>query len=127
MLSVLARSMPWHRRRNAWRPCATRSARSESDPDVEELARLSKIRLEGEEALVWKPQVVKVLSWYEEMDRLDVSDTPPLVHGGKEDEEGTWREDRLEAFAEPSGVLSMAKETEGTYYVVPKMLEGEGD
>lgn len=71
--------------------------------------------------------MIKVLSWYEEMDRLDVSDTPPLVHGGEEDVQGTWREDRLETFEGASDVLHMAKETEGSYYVVPKMLEGGGD
>lgn len=91
--------------------------------DVERVAELARLSLSGEEAERVAAELDKILEYVDTLDELDTSEVEPSSHVMLL--ATPLREDRPLPPLEPQLVVSNAPQSEGTAFVVPKVLEGE--
>lgn len=88
---------------------------------VDRIAALAYLSFEDEEKEQIRADLEKILSFVEKLNELDTSDTEPLIY--LSDNSRLLREDRLEAHLDRKDALLNAPETDGEYFLVPKVID----
>lgn len=88
--------------------------------DVEHVALLARLELNGEEKKIYARQLNAILEYAEMLKELDTSDVPPTAHVLPL--QNVFREDRVGAHMPPEEVLANAPEREEQFFKVPKIL-----
>jgi aspartyl-tRNA(Asn)/glutamyl-tRNA(Gln) amidotransferase subunit C len=92
-----------------------------SDKEVSHVARLARLKLTDEEKERFRSQLAKILTYMEELKRIDTKDVPPTAHAlGLT---GAFREDEARLFPQVSEILKLAPQREESYFKVPKIIE----
>lgn len=89
--------------------------------DIEYVASLSKFELSDEEKKIFASQLREVLLYIEKLNKLDTENIAPLIHPFNIT--NIFREDKLEESIGREKALSLAPDTEGFFFKVPKVLE----
>jgi len=93
-----------------------------SDFNIDYVAELSRIALSADEKKKYAAELDKILGYVAQLNECDVSKAEPMSHVF--DVEDVFKEDQVipsEAF---KLILKHAPAKEGTYFKVPKIIEG---
>ncbi|MEE8359312.1 MAG: Asp-tRNA(Asn)/Glu-tRNA(Gln) amidotransferase subunit GatC [Candidatus Omnitrophota bacterium] len=91
--------------------------------DVEYIANLARIRLNGKDIKSFSGQLDDVISYIEKLNSVDTKDTPPTTHPLPIT--NIFREDEVRESLSVEKVLANAPEKRDTSFKVPKVVEGE--
>lgn len=92
-----------------------------SDKEVTYVARLARLALTGEEKARFKEQLGKVLTYMEELKKIDTSGVEPTAHVlGLT---GVFREDKARRFERVEAILANAPERQENFFKVRKVIE----
>jgi len=93
-----------------------------SDKEVTHVARLARLKLTDDEKARFRDQLGKVLSYMDDLKKLDTTNVEPTasqVMGS----EGVFREDEPKVFDNIKGILELAPDRREGYFKVPKVIE----
>lgn len=93
-----------------------------TEKDVEHVAKLARIALSHEEKEVFTHQLANIMDYIDRLGELDTAGVEPMYHVMELN--NVFREDREVRRLAPEEVLANAPEREGTFFKVPKILEG---
>ena len=90
---------------------------------VEHVAKLAQLSLSDQEKELYRKQLSSILEYAQRLQQLDTSDIPPTaavlpLHN-------VMREDQIQPSLPQPDVLANAPHTQGGYFRVPVVLEGE--
>ena len=95
------------------------------DPsDVAAMAALARLALSEEEMRAMAHDLEQILGYVASLDSVDTTGVEPTAHGF--DCATPSRPDRADPPLDPELAVSNAPQREGSTFLVPKMLEGEG-
>ncbi len=95
------------------------------DPsDVAVIAALARLALTGAEIQAMAQHLEQILDYVASLDAIDTTGVEPTAHGF--DFATPSRPDRADPPLDPELAVSNAPQREGSTFLVPKMLEGEG-
>ncbi len=89
--------------------------------EVRRIAALARLELTPDEETRFAEQLSAVLSYVEQLEALDVSGVEPMTHALAE--APTLREDAVSPSLPPDEALANAPARDGTFFVVPRILE----
>lgn len=89
--------------------------------EVRRIAALARLELTSEEEIRFAEQLSAILSYVEQLEALDVSGVEPMTHALAE--APTLREDAVLPSLTPGEALANAPAREGTFFVVPRIIE----
>ncbi len=89
---------------------------------VEHVARLARLSLSAEEAARYGEQLSSILGYIEKLQQLNVDGVPPTTHA-VEVASTPLRADETRPSLPPDEALANAPEREGTYFLVPRIIE----
>jgi len=89
--------------------------------EVDHVARLARLRLDGEEAETFREDLSSVLEYAASIGELDTGDVRPMSH--VLEVSNVWREDVEAAFPDPGKIVEAAPDREDGQFKVPKILE----
>jgi aspartyl-tRNA(Asn)/glutamyl-tRNA(Gln) amidotransferase subunit C len=89
--------------------------------DVEHVAKLARLALTEEEKEVFTRQLEKILTYVEQLNKLDTQDVPPTAHPLSV--KNVWRDDVCMPWEKTDDILAGAPEREERYFKVKKVLE----
>jgi len=89
--------------------------------DIDQLATLSRIQLTGEEKAAFSAQLSDILGFFQKLQEVDVSTTPPMAHPFEASP--PLREDIASSPWESSRALLNAPASRDEQIVVPKVVE----
>lgn len=92
-----------------------------TDKDVEHIASLSRIRLDGAEKEMMAKHLESVLAHFEMLDKLDTASVPPAAHILSD--VNVLRDDAAEEPMARERLLKNAPESDGEAYIVPRVIE----
>ncbi len=92
-----------------------------SRDEVLRVARLARLGIEGEEAELLVPQIIRILQYFSQLEEVDTAEVEPTFHVLPI--VNAWREDEPTPSLPPEEVLAMAPDREGAYFRVPRVLE----
>ncbi|MEJ7556653.1 Asp-tRNA(Asn)/Glu-tRNA(Gln) amidotransferase subunit GatC [Hydrogenobacter sp. T-2] len=87
---------------------------------VEKIAHLARLRLTEEEKEYFERQLTSILHFVEQLQEVDTSEVEPFTLPF---EETPMREDEPLKDFDPQLVLEQAPEAEGSFFVVPRVVE----
>lgn len=87
---------------------------------VLKIARLARIRIEGEEADALSGELSQILEWVEQLKEVDTSGVEPMT--SVVERVASLREDEVSDGNRVEAVTSNAPETAHGFYVVPKVV-----
>ncbi|MFN3975515.1 MAG: Asp-tRNA(Asn)/Glu-tRNA(Gln) amidotransferase subunit GatC [Aquificaceae bacterium] len=87
---------------------------------VEKVAQLARIRLTEEEKEYFEKQLESILSFVEQLQEVNTEGVEPYI---PQFEETPMREDQMLKDFDPQLVLKQAPESEGSFFVVPRVVE----
>ena len=90
--------------------------------EVERVAALARLALSEMEAQRLAAELDRILVYVEQLDRVDTTGVEPTAH--VMDLATPLREDRAQAPLDPAQVVANAPESEGSAFVVPRVIEG---
>jgi aspartyl-tRNA(Asn)/glutamyl-tRNA(Gln) amidotransferase subunit C len=90
---------------------------------VERIAALARLSLDDDELLRVSRELDSILRYVETLSRVDTDGIPPTAHAIPL--ATPLRKDVPEAPLDPALAVANAPESEGTAFVVPKVIEGE--
>lgn len=93
------------------------------DRTVAHVARLSRLEMSDGERERFRAQLGSILEHFQSLLVLDLSGEPPTAHAT--DATNVMREDAVRPSLPLDEVLANAPKTEGGYFVVPPVIEGE--
>lgn len=93
------------------------------DALLDKLARLSALDLPEEERAAIKAELEKMIGFISRLQSLDTGGTAPLVHPGAE--VAPLRPDERGGTLSREAALGNAPQTDGTFFLVPRVLPGE--
>ncbi|WP_437227238.1 Asp-tRNA(Asn)/Glu-tRNA(Gln) amidotransferase subunit GatC [Planctomicrobium sp. SH661] len=93
-----------------------------SPDDVLKVARLSRLKLTSEEQTRFAGQLGKILEYVHQLDEIDTAQIEPMAHAG--DLLNVFREDVPVPSLDRKEALSNAPKSDGKYFLVPQILEG---
>jgi aspartyl-tRNA synthetase len=99
-----------------------REAEKISKSEVSHVARLSRLRLSDTEADLFKKDLNAVLDYVETLRELDTEKVQPMGH--VLELRNVWRDDKPRKSNKAKLILTNAPAQEGSYFKVPKILEG---
>jgi aspartyl-tRNA(Asn)/glutamyl-tRNA(Gln) amidotransferase subunit C len=88
---------------------------------VNRIAALAYLSFEDEDREQIRADLEKILSFVEKLNELDTSDTEPLIY--LSDSKKLLRKDRLSVHLNRKNALLNAPETDGEYFLVPKVID----
>jgi aspartyl-tRNA synthetase len=90
--------------------------------EVTHVAKLARLKLDDAEVDLYQKDLNSILEYVGTLQELDTDGVRPMSH--VLELKNVWREDRPRNLKETKSILSNAPEREGTYFKVPKILEG---
>ena len=88
--------------------------------DAEHVAKLSRLALKPEELELYTKQLNAILEYAQQLQTLNTDDIPPTLNSS--DAAAVMREDIVQLFKNTHQLLANGPQTEGTSYVVPRIL-----
>lgn len=85
------------------------------------IAHLARLEVKPEEETALLASMESVLSWMEQLNEVDTAGVEPLTH--MMEEVNTWREDVSKNGLTRDEALANAPSQNGTYIMVPKVIE----
>jgi len=89
--------------------------------DIEKVARLARLELSEEEKVIFGDHLDQILTYMEQLNRLDTSGVEPTSHAISI--ENVFREDEARPSCYQEEVLGVAPDEEGGYFKVPRIIE----
>jgi aspartyl-tRNA(Asn)/glutamyl-tRNA(Gln) amidotransferase subunit C len=89
--------------------------------DIKKVARLSRLDLSEEEKVTFGNQLEQILSYMEQLNRLDTSGVEPTSHAIPI--QNVFREDGVKSSFQQEEVLAIAPDEEDGHYKVPRIIE----
>ncbi len=93
-----------------------------SRAELDHVARLARLRLSDEEAVLFQKDLTSVLDYAASLDELSTDDVRPMSH--VLEIRNVWREDEEVPFPDTARILNNAPDRQDDYMKVPKILEG---
>ncbi|MGY3052158.1 aspartyl-tRNA(Asn)/glutamyl-tRNA(Gln) amidotransferase subunit C [Pedobacter sp. UYEF25] len=88
---------------------------------IYKIAELARIEIADDKVEKLIPEMNKILSFMEKLNELDTKGVLPLVY--MTDAENVWREDVVKQEITTAEGLKNAAKQNGTYFMVPKVIE----
>ncbi len=88
---------------------------------VSRIARLARIRVPDEDLERLGAELDGILGWVEQLNEVDTSGVPPMT--GVAETRLSRRRDAVTDGARPETILGNAPESEGGFFVVPRVVE----
>jgi aspartyl-tRNA(Asn)/glutamyl-tRNA(Gln) amidotransferase subunit C len=88
---------------------------------VRHIARLARIKVSAAEAKVLESELTGILQWVEQLDEVDTEGVEPMTSVVAVDMKK--RPDEVTDGGYPEDIVRNAPEREGTFFVVPKVVE----
>lgn len=89
--------------------------------DIEKVARLARLELSEEEKETFGNQLEQILTYMEQLNRLDTTGVEPTSHAIPI--HNVFREDETRPSHPQEEVLGIAPDEEGGYFKVPRIIE----
>jgi aspartyl-tRNA(Asn)/glutamyl-tRNA(Gln) amidotransferase subunit C len=89
--------------------------------DIKKVARLSRLDLSEEEKVTFGNQLEQILSYMEQLNRLDTSGVEPTSHAIPI--QNVFREDGVKSSFQQEEVLAIAPDEEDGHFKVPRIIE----
>ena len=89
--------------------------------DIEKVARLARLDLSEEEKVTFGSQLEQILTYMEQLNRLDTSGVEPTSHAIPV--YNVFREDEVRPSLPQEEVLAIAPDEEDGHFKVPKIIE----
>jgi len=89
--------------------------------DIEKVARLSRLDLSEEEKVTFGNQLEQILTYMEQLNRLDTSGVEPTSHAIPI--QNVFREDVVKSSSPQEEVLAIAPDEEDGHFKVPRIIE----
>ena len=90
---------------------------------VDYVASLAQLRLDDAARADMAKHLGKVLGYFAKLDEIDTADVEPMMH--VLDLVNVYREDDLGDSLDRGVALANAPQTDGEYFLVPKILDGQ--
>ena len=90
--------------------------------DVKKVAKLARLRLSPEEEQEFLGQLGDILGYIEMLNEVDTEQVEPMAHIA--DVVNVFRSDEAQPSIDRDKALSNAPKTDGTYFLVPQILDG---
>ena len=88
---------------------------------IEQVARLSRIKLTDEEKDIFREQLNGILRYIEKLNELDTEDVQPMAYATST--KNVFREDRQESSFPRQEILELSPSNTRGFFKVPKVLE----
>lgn len=88
---------------------------------IDYLSKLARLKLKPEETQPMSEQLTKILGYVEQLNKLDVTKTEPLVH--TLEQTNVFREDTNRPSLAKDKVLGNAPDKDKGFFKVPKVIE----
>lgn len=89
--------------------------------DIEKVAKLARLELSEEEKEIFGSQLEQVLTYMEQLNRLDTTGVEPTSHAIAI--QNVFREDKAKSSFLKDEVLGIAPDEEGGHFKVPRIIE----
>jgi aspartyl-tRNA(Asn)/glutamyl-tRNA(Gln) amidotransferase subunit C len=89
--------------------------------DIEKVARLARLELSEEEKVTFGNQLEQILTYMEQLNRLDTTGVEPTSHAIPV--HNVFREDEVNASLAQEEVLAIAPDEEDGHFKVPRIIE----
>ena len=89
--------------------------------DIEKVARLARLELSYEEKVTFGSQLEQILTYMEQLNRLDTSGVEPTSHAIPV--YNVFREDEVKPSLPQEEVLAIAPDEEDGHFKVPRIIE----
>ncbi len=89
--------------------------------DIEKVARLARLELSEEEKVTFGNQLEQILTYMEQLNRLDTTGVEPTSHAIPV--HNVFREDEVKASLGQEEVLAIAPDEEDGHFKVPRIIE----
>ncbi len=89
--------------------------------DIEKVARLARLELSDEEKATFGSQLEQILTYMEQLNRLDTSGVEPTSHAIPV--YNVFREDQVKPSLPQEEVLAIAPDEEDGHFKVPRIIE----
>ena len=89
--------------------------------DIEKVARLARLELSEEEKVTFGSQLEQILTYMEQLNRLDTSGVEPTSHAIPVS--NVFREDEVRPSLPQEEVLAIAPDEEDGHFKVPRIIE----
>lgn len=89
--------------------------------EVEYVAKLARLKLSDEEKTLFTQQLDSILLYIDKLNELDTTNVLPTSHILPL--ENVMREDQMRPSYPPEEVLSIAPESENSFFAVPRVIE----
>ena len=89
--------------------------------DIEKVARLARLELSGEEKETFGNQLDQILTYMEQLNRLDTTGVEPTSHAIPMD--NVFREDEVKPSFPREEVLGISPDQEDDHFKVPRIIE----
>ena len=89
--------------------------------DIEKVARLARLELSDEEKSTFGSQLEQILTYMEQLNRLDTSGVEPTSHAIPV--YNVFREDEVRSSLPQEEVLAIAPDEEDGHFKVPRIIE----
>ncbi len=89
--------------------------------DIEKVARLARLELSEEEKVTFGNQLEQILTYMEQLNRLDTTGVEPTSHAIPV--HNIFREDEVKASFAQEEVLGIAPDEEDGHFKVPRIIE----
>ena len=89
--------------------------------DIEKVARLARLELSGGEKKKFGNQLEQILTYMEQLNRLDTTGVEPTSHAIPMD--NVFREDEVKLSFPREEILSLSPDQENGHFKVPRIIE----
>jgi aspartyl-tRNA(Asn)/glutamyl-tRNA(Gln) amidotransferase subunit C len=89
--------------------------------DIEKVARLARLELSGAEKVMFGDQLEQILTYMEQLNRLDTKGVEPTSHAIPMS--NVFREDEVRPSFPSKDVLAIAPDEEEGHFKVPRIIE----
>jgi aspartyl-tRNA(Asn)/glutamyl-tRNA(Gln) amidotransferase subunit C len=89
--------------------------------DIEKVARLARLALSDEEKVAFGDQLEQILTYMEQLNRLDTTGVEPTSHAIPMP--NVFREDEVRASCSREEVLGIGPDAEDGHFKVPRIIE----
>ena len=90
---------------------------------IEHVARLARIEISNEEVAALRDSMGHILTYIERLNEVDTEGVEPMVHAI--DLSNVFREDVVAPSLSRDAALSNAPSSDGRYFLVPAILDGD--
>ena len=88
---------------------------------VKRIASLARLAVPEQNLVPMADALNGIFNWVEMLNAVDVADVAPMTSGAAQ--KLKWRDDRVTEGGNEEALMGNAPESEGTFFVVPKVVE----